>query len=146
MIIGSTKGFIRGKALSVEGHTHDTGDLISGVLPLIRGGTGVTSLDALKSSLGISNSGIKVKTGTINCRLDAGESSTSAIGFTPALIIIPEDFSLATGIDSLFVYFTSNTIVDEKLRFYVSGTNLICQNVSDGFSNWNENTEYIALG
>ena len=56
LIVGSTKGFIRGKALSVEGHIHDTGDLISGVLPLIRGGTGVTTIAALKSALGISSS------------------------------------------------------------------------------------------
>ena len=73
LIIGTTKGFIRGKALSVEGHTHNyaagshthsAGNITSGTLPVTRGGTGVTSLDALKSALGISTNNLKYASGT----------------------------------------------------------------------------------
>lgn len=36
-------------------HTHSTGDIISGVLGLLRGGTGVTSYPALRNALGLGN-------------------------------------------------------------------------------------------
>ena len=45
---------LNGKANS--SHTHSTSDITSGTLPLARGGTGVTSISALKSALGISSS------------------------------------------------------------------------------------------
>ena len=49
LIIGNTKGFIRGKALATEdalankasaSHTHSASDIVSGILPISRGGTG----------------------------------------------------------------------------------------------------------
>ena len=36
-------------------HSHAAGDITSGTLPLARGGTGVTSISALKTALGISS-------------------------------------------------------------------------------------------
>lgn len=53
MIIGNTKGFIRGKALATEdalngkantGHTHSTSNITSGILSVARGGTGRSTL------------------------------------------------------------------------------------------------------
>ena len=38
-------------------HNHSTSEITSGTLPLTRGGTGVTTLAALKTALGISSSG-----------------------------------------------------------------------------------------
>lgn len=115
LIVGLTKGFLRGKALSVEGHTHDdryfteaeinnllsgksptnhnhdnryyteaevngllsgkansshthdASNITSGTLPVARGGTGVTTLNALKTLLGIDtseNSITKIVSGT----------------------------------------------------------------------------------
>ena len=103
LVVGTTKGFLRGKALSVEGHihddryyteaevnnllsgksptshthddryyteseivnllagkapsshNHDASQIVSGILPVTRGGTGVTSLAELKDQLGISS-------------------------------------------------------------------------------------------
>ena len=76
LIVGLTKGFLRGKALSVEGHTHDdryytesevnsllsgkapsshnhsASQITSGTLPIARGGTGATSASAARSALG----------------------------------------------------------------------------------------------
>lgn len=52
---------LNGKANS--SHTHSTSDITSGTLPLARGGTGVTSISALKSALGISSSGSELKMG-----------------------------------------------------------------------------------
>ena len=103
--MGLTRGFIRGKTLATTddltnkantSHTHSTDDITSGTLPLSRGGTGVTSISALKSALGISSSsGVKIycDTGIMpsNVKLDftplfyIGEtknSSPSYIGYT----------------------------------------------------------------
>lgn len=46
---------IAGKAAS--SHSHAAGDITSGTLPASRGGTGVTSINALKTALGISSGG-----------------------------------------------------------------------------------------
>ena len=77
LIIGITKAFVNKKSISFEGHSHDdryftesemttklngkansnhnhsASNITSGTLPVTRGGTGVTSIDALKSALGI---------------------------------------------------------------------------------------------
>ena len=55
---------VNGKAASshthsgyaASSHNHAAGDITSGTLPLTRGGTGVTSISALKTALGISGS------------------------------------------------------------------------------------------
>ena len=84
LVVGNTLAFLLGKSLSFNGHTHDysptthnhdtlysktnhthtgyastghkhaAGDITSGTLGVARGGTGVTSYDALKSALGVS--------------------------------------------------------------------------------------------
>ena len=46
---------LNGKANS--NHNHSASNITSGTLPVTRGGTGVTSIDALKSALGISSGG-----------------------------------------------------------------------------------------
>lgn len=43
------------KSISFDGHVHDASQIVSGTLPVTRGGTGVTTLDSLKSSLGITS-------------------------------------------------------------------------------------------
>lgn len=55
LIIGITKSWIDGNEISFDGHTHNASQIVSGVLSLSHGGTGVTSLSDLKSILGISN-------------------------------------------------------------------------------------------
>lgn len=59
---GSTKAYIGQKSISFDGHTHNyaaashnhsASQITSGTLPVARGGTGVTSLDALKNALGV---------------------------------------------------------------------------------------------
>lgn len=51
LTIGTSKGFIRGKALSTEGHTHGADSITYGILPLARGGTGVGDTRSLLQSL-----------------------------------------------------------------------------------------------
>lgn len=46
-------------------HTHSASNITSGILPVERGGTGVTSLDALKTNLGISSSVSDIISGNI---------------------------------------------------------------------------------
>ena len=62
---GTSKAFVNQKELAyqsaVDGkanisHTHSTSQITSGTLPLTRGGTGVTTLNALKTLLGIDTS------------------------------------------------------------------------------------------
>ena len=60
--------------ISVVGHTHDASNITSGVLPADKGGTGVTSLDALKSALGIGSGGTSLTYRTV--RLNRSESTT----------------------------------------------------------------------
>ena len=108
LIVGSTKGFIRGKALSTEGHTHtiaqvtnlqttlngkaatshnhSASQITSGTLSVARGGTGVTSLDALKTALGIgggsSGGGMiasKVVIGTYSGTYDGSTNASQTI-------------------------------------------------------------------
>lgn len=107
-MVGLTKGFLRGKALSVEGHVHDdryfteaemnnllsgkapsshnhdASQIVSGILPVTRGGTGVTSIDALKNVLGIGSSGNSISkmvagTYTGNSNYNIGDSGTQII-------------------------------------------------------------------
>ena len=44
-------------------HTHSASQITSGTLSVARGGTGVTSLDALKSAMGISSNQYKILSG-----------------------------------------------------------------------------------
>lgn len=53
-----------GSSSSVPAHTHSASDITSGILPVSRGGTGVSSLSALKSQLGVSP--FKTMTYTVN--------------------------------------------------------------------------------
>ena len=60
-VIGTTKAFANRKELSYSDHNHNLNNL-SGVLSASKGGTGVTSINALKSILGIgNNNGIKLE-------------------------------------------------------------------------------------
>lgn len=91
LIVGLTRGFIRGKTLATTddlttkantSHTHSTNDITSGTLPLARGGTGVTSISALKSALGISSSsGAKIYVGKTE------NPSTLTFDFTPECFV-----------------------------------------------------------
>lgn len=95
LIIGTSKAWIRGKALSTEGHTHSASNITSGTLPLARGGTGVTSISALKSALGISSSGgdvlIKEYTLTNPTAPNYGNTTGSiSLDKTPKLVIFAE--------------------------------------------------------
>ena len=87
--MGLTRGFIRGKTLATTDdlnskanslHTHSTNDITSGTLPLVRGGTGVTSIPALKSVLGISSrsSGAKIYYYEYAIRITINTSGTTS--------------------------------------------------------------------
>ena len=88
LIIGLTKGFIRGKALSVEGHTHDASDINSGILSILRGGTGVSNLDALKAALNVAElpSGIILLWSGASTTIPSGWVLCNGSNGTPNLI------------------------------------------------------------
>ena len=71
---------LNGKANS--SHTHSTSQITSGTLPLARGGTGVTSISALKSALGISSSSSGAQLAI------AAEATSITTTFSPRLAIV----------------------------------------------------------
>ena len=123
LVVGNTLAFLLGKSLSFNGHTHDysptthnhdtlysktnhthtgyastghkhaAGDITSGTLGVARGGTGVTSYDALKSALGI-NGTLYLERGSYTGASDAsgriGKEWKTSITCThvPAIIFI----------------------------------------------------------
>lgn len=68
-------------------HTHAAGDIISGILAISRGGTGVASLDELKTLLGISDTSCKLEYGTYTGNGDATNNNIQ-LSFKPNMLII----------------------------------------------------------
>ena len=75
------------KEISTSEHTHSSNDIISGILPLIRGGTGVTSISELKSLLGISTTSGKIQIVQYNGTGSNAYQSLS-FDFTPVGLIM----------------------------------------------------------
>ena len=69
-------------------HNHSTSDITSGTLAVARGGTGQTSLDGLKSALGITN--IKFESGEYKGSGSNGYNYPVSLtfSFTPKIVII----------------------------------------------------------
>ena len=118
LIIGTTKGFIRGNALSVEGHTHNyaasshthtTSSITSGSFSVSRGGTGrstltsgyflrgngtsavtLSSIDQVKTALGISSSSYSIIFGSYvgDGRYGTDQYITIALEIVPYLILV----------------------------------------------------------
>lgn len=84
LVVGTTKAFLLGKNISFSDHmhsqyankthTHSASQIASGVLPVARGGTGVTNINDLKKSLGISDS-INVKQIILDDKTQTGSSN-----------------------------------------------------------------------
>ena len=79
-------------------HTHAASGITSGTISVARGGTGVTSLDALKTALGISSS-ITIKTGKFTCpsTISSGASKSVTVGFSPTALLINYQCMYSTG-------------------------------------------------
>ena len=76
-------------------HNHSASNITSGILPVARGGTGVTTLNALKAVLGINSGSISYITGTYNgshsstsSRFGASYPQTISLNGTPLAIWI----------------------------------------------------------
>lgn len=69
-------------------HTHAAGDIISGILPVARGGTGVSSLEELASALG----GCKIETGSYR-GTDSYRNTNIKLSFKPKLLIVFGSYS-----------------------------------------------------
>ena len=72
--------------ISLEGHEHDASNITSGVLPADKGGTGVTSIDALKNVLGIGSGGTSLTYRTVTLRYSQSitlyDSNCVSVGVT----------------------------------------------------------------
>ena len=70
-------------------HTHAASDITSGVLPLIYGGTGVTSISALKTALGISTASVRLRSAYFYIQdLAPGSSTTVTASFTIGYAVV----------------------------------------------------------
>lgn len=98
---------------------------VTGTLPLAYGGTGVTSIDSLKSALGISSSANFV-TGTV-----LGNTLIN-LGFKPSLVILSSvdssmDDSRYSGIIflcAISTYCLTNTVTDGTSKLKSNGFNM----------------------
>ena len=204
LIIGLTKGFIRGKALSVEGHTHSqyaasshthddryytesetnnllsgkaatlhthddryytesetnsllagkaasshthTMDQLSGILPVEKGGTGVTSLDVLKNALGIGDI-VGIESGTYTGTLyNSNYTTNKTITFSN---ITPRIFMIFTTDDQKVLQFgNSNPSSSKFLSNYFIAINGVTElSVGDGNNvslTWNQSSIKLTL-
>ena len=150
MIIGTNYGFIRGQRLATlselnrkanSTHTHSTDQITSGTLPLTRGGTGVTSLSALKSALGITDSaGLKVSQvqakGPIS--INANSYKSYSLGITAKVVLI---YGSSTS-------FVTETKIDTNPTFTLapSGTSIRIHNYNDHGISLQGSYQFLALG
>ena len=72
-----------------SGHNHDAANIVSGILPVGRGGTGVTSLSALAAQIA-ANGGCRIATGSYvgNGGFGSGSPNTVTCGFPPKFVIV----------------------------------------------------------
>ena len=72
-----------------SGHNHDASNIVSGILPAGRGGTGVTSLSALAAQVA-ANGGCRIATGSYVGTGTGGQSNPTSItvGFSPKVVIV----------------------------------------------------------
>lgn len=72
-----------------SGHNHDASNIVSGILPAGRGGTGVTSLSALAAQIA-ANGGCRIATGSYvgNGGFGSGSPNTVTCGFPPKFVIV----------------------------------------------------------
>lgn len=85
--LAAIKNLLDGKSLN--GHVHDASALTSGILPVARGGTGVSSLTALVSAMSAARIAVGEYRGNGGCQHDNGSSykRTLNFGFQPQMII-----------------------------------------------------------
>lgn len=85
-VLALIKTLLDGKALS--GHAHDASAITSGILPLARGGTGVTSLDALAAALNSARIAVGEYRGNDKCQNnDYNYKRSLTFNFAPKMII-----------------------------------------------------------
>lgn len=119
-------------------HTHSASNITSGTLSVSRGGTGVTSISALKSALGISgSSSTKILHATAS---DQGTSSTARFSESVDAIFgmgykndsITTIAFCYTGIDGLIVQLNSDTLYHGECN--ISGSSVSLKGTSSGMS------------
>lgn len=136
-------------------HTHDTSQIVSGILPQYLGGTGYNSLDQLKNALGISNL-LSHEIGSY-----AGNNTTSiTLSFIkhPILVFITKINDRGFNVGSYYwsnglLWFSGISVIDDLWNsptgFSLNGNNLtiVSQNGNKSVSLFNSyNASYQYLG
>ena len=107
---------LSGKADS--SHNHAASNITSGTLAVARGGTGVTTLDALMTALG----GGKMQAGTYTGTGTFGASNPSKLtfNFVPKLVIVLRsgNLNMTYGSGGFFLWLMNGSIVDTNTAGY----------------------------
>lgn len=88
-----------------SGHNHDAANIVSGILPVGRGGTGVTSLSALAAQIA-ANGGCRIATGSYVGNGLSGESNPTVLQFPfkPKYVTIPNIVNSDEALELIEVY------------------------------------------
>lgn len=115
---------------ALNAHKHSAADITSGILPVVRGGTGVASLAELATAIAPSLGGVKIQTGSYTGTGAAGASNPTRITFNfvpKAVIIVPENL----GVGSTYLIYATSLIwlgqagnASNGCAFTLSGTTL----------------------
>ena len=116
-------------------HTHDTSDVITGTLPLSRGGTGVATLDALKALLNIPSTPVNIVSGYDICSgryisipMDSTKSPIFVIG-----VITRADTTASYYTNGLF-YAAKHNRDEEAIIFLLDSTGKVTYTAQDSYS------------
>lgn len=100
-------------------HTHDASQIVSGALPIDRGGTGVTSIDDLKSLLSIT--GQSSTSITIKVSGTSGDSRSYDLS-VPAQYCIINDITVGRSSESGLHPISSGIQIYSEIAYYDNGT------------------------
>lgn len=148
-----------------SGHNHDASNIVSGILPAGRGGTGVTSLSALAAQIA-ANGGCRIATGSyagVSTEQDSshGPAKVFNLPFVPKALIIVErlDEERTSDINSgptIWIAINGATYVAPTYsngnqrgcaEFVWSGATVSVSGYGGKYPNWNGSTyDWFALG
>ena len=108
-------------------HNHSTSEITSGTLPLTRGGTGVTTLAALKTALGISSGGANPSV-IITPTIGASNSSSYTLDVTNRSCVLVYEYI------STYENAEYGILIKKSNKWYINiGTVISTSNWTTGF-------------
>lgn len=112
-----TNAYLENKFSKVENHNHDAADIVSGVLSVARGGTGVTSLSELATALGLSDlpttmGDAKIQSGSYVGTGSYGTNNKCSLtfNFAPKMVIITNETTTSGNFRYMIALYNSSVV------------------------------------